>query len=75
MAPICGAPEVLEPCEAIVPDMAADAAAAAAAELEVRSGPAGLCGDVWLAYIALAASVASADAVDGAYDESWLELP
>lgn len=54
----------------MVPDMAADAAAAAAVELDVRSGPVGLCGDVWLAYIALAASVASADAVDGAYDES-----
>ena len=58
----------------MVPDIAAVAAAAAALELDVRSGPGGLC-DVWFAYIILAASVTSADAVDGAYVESWLELP
>ena len=49
-----------EPVEDIDPLIAAVAAAAAVLVLEVRSGYAGLDdGEVWLAYMALAASVAS----------------
>lgn len=51
----------------MVPLIAAEAAAAAALEVldDVRSGCWGLDGDIWLAYIALAAFVASREAILG----------
>lgn len=54
------------PGEVIVPLIAAEAAAAAALLLEdVRSGCAGRVGELWLAYMALAASAASCEAMLG----------